>query len=240
MVHKKNQKQITEKQEGITLLLSIMVLASIIAIVLSFGSIALNEVKTSGELVKTEPALTSAEAGAELGLFQSIRGIGGISTNCNSPTISTFSNGASLSSCENYYLPNPNNLNLLSGAEQDYYIYNPTNQSQNSAPGYQSVSIYMNSGSSATIDLCTWNDANCTGAPDVSSAVINNGGTWSSALNSSSKYQLIILNSSQPASFIINDTNSNNNVGLPSGTTLIQTSGSNGDVTRKIETNLPQ
>lgn len=240
MVHKKNTNKIIHKEEGITLLLSIMVLASIIAVVLSFGTIALNEVKTSGELIKTEPALTSAEAGAELGLFESIRGVGGISSNCSSPTVSTFSNGVSLSSCENYYLPNPNNLSMLANSEQDYYLYNPTNQSPNSAPGYQSISIYMGSGSSATIDLCTWTDGNCTGAPDVSSAVINNGGTWSSNLNPSFKYQLIIFNGSQPASFIISDTNTNNNVGLPSGTTLIQTSGSNGDVTRKVETSLPQ
>ncbi len=229
----------TLRESGVTLLLSLLVLASIMAVVLSFAAIVINEIRSSGELIKTGPAVTAAYAGAELGLYYAVRGVGNYSTNCSSPTTTQFSNGAALSSCLNYYLPNPENLTLQPNDEQDYYLYDPINQSGN--PGYTNLQITLNSGQDATINFCSWSAVDCANAPDLSSAAISAGQTWSSgALNPSNSYQLIVFNGSKISNFTISDSNVSGNAGLPSGTTLILTTGSNGDVTRKIQTSLPQ
>ncbi len=229
-----------ESQQGVTLLMTLLILASMIVVVLSIGTIIINEIRASGELITTEPAITAAEAGAELGLFFQIRNVGTLSANCAAPTTAALSNNTSLSSCANYFLPNPTTADVQANAEQDYFLYNPV-PPQTGSPGYTSVSIEMVSGNSATVNLCSYDVISCATSPDISSTTINNGQQWNSgSLDPTKQYEITILNGNEASIFSISDTNTNGNVGLPSGTILILTTGTSGNVTRKVETRLPQ
>jgi len=58
------------KQAGVTLLLAVLVLASILAISFSMATILLVEVRTSGDLLRTEPAFYAAQAITEEVIFK--------------------------------------------------------------------------------------------------------------------------------------------------------------------------
>lgn len=57
-------------QQGITLVLAVLVLSALLAISFSMATILLVEVRTSGDLLRTEPSLYGAEAVAEQALFK--------------------------------------------------------------------------------------------------------------------------------------------------------------------------
>lgn len=225
------------KERGITLQLAILVLAAVSAIVFSVAAITANEIRTSNDLTRTEPAITVAEAGAEDVLYYQIRGLGGYSTNCSAPSTATLS-GVSLSYCSNPYLSNPYNF-AFSGpsGEKDFYLYNPS--SSGGAPGYTNISITLNSGISGTANICSWQATNCATTADVASLTFTTGQTKSQALdpNATTGYQIIFLNTNASSdAFSVTTTPT----GMPSGTATIQTTGSNNGVTRKLQTILPQ
>ena len=236
----KNSSKLNIKdQRGITLLLAILVLAAIVVVTISFSTLATVEVRTTGDDARSEPAITAAEAGAEDALFEGVRGFSGyISANCANPTVTTLSsNNVTVSNCINYYNPDPYNFTMASAQGEYVYVYNPTNQSAN--PGYTSISVSVTGGgpnANLSVSLCSWTAANCKTAPDISGPnVVNQGQTWTYALNSTLKYQLYLLSGPSNADVSIS-TEPN---GLPSSATSILTSGTLGDVTRKIQTTLP-
>ncbi len=65
----------TNKQAGITLLLSILILAAITAIAFSLAAITVIELRSSGDVLRTEPALYGAQAVTEEAFFQYKRGV---------------------------------------------------------------------------------------------------------------------------------------------------------------------
>ncbi|MEK7652213.1 MAG: hypothetical protein AAB351_03395 [Patescibacteria group bacterium] len=232
-VHKLNNR--TSNQDGVTLLLAILVLSAITAIVFSIAAIAVNEIKTSSDLTRTEPVLTAAEAVAEDSLFKLVRGLGTVS-GCASPS-STIIAGVTVTTCASYYLSNPYTFSLPADGERDFYLYNPTDQTQ--PPGYTQVSVQITSGSTGTIYFCTSNVANCISTPDATQTISTAGPTtWtSSPLTATQQYQLMVVNglggtSSYSVTSVPN--------GLPAGTTTIQDSGNKQGVTRKLEITVPQ
>jgi len=228
-------------QRGVTLLLSILVLSALTSIVFSVAAIAVNETRVSGDLLKTEPAITAAEAGTEDLLYYAVRGVGTYSTDCTAPTISTL-NGVQLSICANPYLANPYQFTVgpkvgLVNGERDFFLYNPI--TQGGAPGYTNISINLISGVSATVDICTWANTNCVGAPDVVSLALTTGQTKAQVLdpNTATGYQVIFLNANSTSDGFSVTTTPN---GIPSGTSTLEATGANKGVTRKIQTILPQ
>lgn len=63
------------KQQGVTLLLAILVLSSIVAISFSFASIILIEIRASGDVTRTEPAYYAAQGIVEQVIFKIKRGV---------------------------------------------------------------------------------------------------------------------------------------------------------------------
>ncbi|HYF05357.1 MAG TPA: hypothetical protein VEA59_04260 [Patescibacteria group bacterium] len=61
---------VTQKQKGITLLLAVIVLATITAITFSIAGIILSEVRTANDLSSTEPVLYTTQSFLELALFK--------------------------------------------------------------------------------------------------------------------------------------------------------------------------
>lgn len=231
--HKLNMKG--KSEEGVTLLLAILVLSAITAIVFSIAAIAINEIKTSSDLTRTEPVLSAAEAVAEDSLFKLVRGLGSVS-GCISPSSTTIA-GVTVTTCASYYLDNPYSFNLAADAERDFYLYNPTDQTQ--PPGYTQVSVQITSGSTGTVYFCAASVANCIATPDATQTISVAGPTtWtSSALTTTQQYQLMIVNGSGGISGYTVTSTPN---GLPAGTTTIQDSGKNQGVTRKLQITVPQ
>ena len=228
-----------KNQDGVTLLLAILILAAISIVALSFSSIAKDELQSSGDSLRSEPAISGAEAGTEDALFEDIRGFGSsLATNCSSPSQSTLSNGVLIQSCTNYYYPNPYAFTLAPFVPQQFYLYNPASQS--SPSGYTSVSLTMNNsdtGGLVLIDLCSWSNNNCSQFPDlVGNYPLSAGQTWTETLDPSQKYILIAKNQNSSVSLVAQSTP----FALVSSVTTVLTSGTNGSVTRKIEATIPQ
>ncbi len=64
-----------DDQRGVTLLLAILVLSSILAITFSISTILFVEIRNSGDLIKTEPAIYGANGIAEEAIFNIKRGV---------------------------------------------------------------------------------------------------------------------------------------------------------------------
>lgn len=232
-----NHKQI-KNQRGVTLLLALLVMAALTAIVFSAAAIIYNEVKTSGDLTKTEPIITADEAVAEDSLFKLARGFSTLAS-CLSPSSSTVGS-VTVTTCGDYYEVNPYLLNLAINARRDFYLYNPANQS--ASPGYTSVSIQMNSGFQGTVYLCNWTDTDCpTSASPIDVKTIASAGpttTWNSpVLNPSNLYILTVVNSAVNSGTY---TVTSAPIGLPAGTTTIQEVGTQNGLTRKLRVSVPQ
>lgn len=223
-------------QRGVTLLLAILVLSAVTAIVFSVAAIAVNETRVSGDLLKTDPAITAAEAGTEDLLYYAVRGVGSYSSDCSAPSTSTL-NGVTLSLCANPYLSNPVQITIPPNSEKDLFLYNPL--VQGGAPGYTNLALTLVSGVVVTGDLCSWTSQNCKTAPDIVSGTVTTGNTGSIALNPNQPngYQLILVNTNT-TSDVVNIVTAP--TGLPSGTVTLEATGSNNGVTRKIQTILPQ
>jgi hypothetical protein len=96
-------------QEGVTLFLAILVLSSILAISFSLATILFIEVRTSGDLTKTEGALAGANGVAEQALFNIKRSVTCDNTNTN----------------KNCYTSNFTNHVVLNGDPQTTTIASP-------------------------------------------------------------------------------------------------------------------
>jgi len=223
-----------DNQKGTTLLLSILVLAAITAIVFSISSIAVNEIQTNSDITKTEPVLKADEGIGEDALFKLLHGSSSMAP-CTSPSTQTL-NGVAVSLCAGAYLASPYTFDMVANDQKDLYLVNPT--SQTSAPGYTSASVTITGGINGTIYLCTIDIVDCPSAP-AQTRVLNPSSqpTWSSALDPSTKYQLIIVNGSGGVGSYSVSTAPN---GLPSGTTTIQAVGARDGITRKLQILVPQ
>ncbi len=223
-----------KNQKGATLLLAVLVLAAMSAIVFSVSAIAINEIRSNSDVARTEPVLKADEGIAEDSLFKIIRGFSTVG-DCNSPSSSVL-NGVTVTYCAGAYLNNPYSFELAADDRKDMYLVNPTSQA--AAPGYNSVSVTILGGSTGTVYLCTIDVTDCPSSPQ-STRVLNpsTAPTWSSALDPSMKYQVIVINGAGVIGSYSVTTSPN---GLPAGVTTLQTSGSRQNVTRKLQILVPQ
>jgi hypothetical protein len=242
-----NKNRVIRKgQEGVTLLLTLMIMAALSAIVFSISAIALNELHTADNELSSEPAITAAEGVAEEQLFLNERAV---NTACNTSGSEQFTqSGVSTTYLNSFYNNGAYNFGVSPNAEQDFYLYNPCNQGSNTAPGYTSVTLQLQNGASAsaTVSLCTWGNTNCSGNPDITSRTLSPGGTVtfdSGVINPNNQYVIAVNygNGSASGNFSIQTTSNNANItGIPASSVTIITTGSKNGSTRKLQTQLPQ
>lgn len=70
-----NDKLSDKRQEGVTLMLAVLILAAIMAIALSLSAITFVEIRSSGDLLRTEPTFYAADAVAEEALYKVKRNV---------------------------------------------------------------------------------------------------------------------------------------------------------------------
>jgi hypothetical protein len=150
------------RQSGVTLLLAILILASIMAISFSLATILLIEVRTSGDVVRTEDAWYGTSAISEEALFN-------IKRNVSSSTYDTLVGNVSLTTAQPTLNDNiiqvsvPPNASFT-GTASHFPIYNPTCPSPNPASsnqtcqlggsGYGAIKLtYLNTGNPANANL---------------------------------------------------------------------------------------
>jgi hypothetical protein len=241
-----NRRAIRKGQEGVTLLLTLMIMAALSAIVFSISAIALNELHTANNELSTEPAITAAEGIAEEQLFQDERGI---NTACNSSGTEQFTmSNTKATYLNSFYYDGAYNFSVSPNAEQDFYLYNPCSAGGSTAPNYTSVAVSLQNGASsnAMVDLCTWTNTNCSGDPDITYATLYPGNTVtfdSSFINPSNQYVVAVIFGSAvgAGNFSIQTTSSDPTItGIPASEVTIVTTGNKDGSTRKLQTQLPQ
>ena len=239
------------RQAGITLLLTILILAALSTIVFGLAAVTLNEIRTSADVALSDPVITADEAVNEDAMYAMVRGSakGTISSNCGSPSTFTV-NGVAVSACALVYYPDPYTFSVPAGSKQTFQLFNPSDWEGTSCsthgtncPGYTSVSIVENSGSSTNVYLCYVATSGCDPANDIGVTGLSTGSPWTSgSLSGTSQYQLVVDNtgSGSAANFTVTTTTTAAPAyGLPSGTTNISVSGTANGITRKLESTVP-
>ena len=157
------------REAGVTLLLSILVLSAIMAISFSLATILLVEVRVSGDLLKTEPAIYAANAVTEEALFAVSRGysrctnsncsgqftytknLGAVSMLNPPPTESLFNDPI----LQDTVLPSSNSI---TNTKNRYALFDPTDI--NAPSGYTGLRVtYKDSGAGGKIHVyvCEFN-----------------------------------------------------------------------------------
>ncbi|OGE80369.1 MAG: hypothetical protein A2826_02845 [Candidatus Doudnabacteria bacterium RIFCSPHIGHO2_01_FULL_43_23] len=138
-------------QEGITLISSILVLASVTVVSFSIGALTLRELRASRQLSLSEPAINSAEAAAETALFFRLREINQLASTCPTLISGSLSTGSNYEFCSNLY-DDPYYFNTASDNVRVVLLYNPADNT-NPAAGYTSITITATSGTAVNFDV---------------------------------------------------------------------------------------
>jgi len=178
-------------QSGITLILAVLILAAVSALSFSLGALAIREIKSSRQLLHSEPALTAAEAGGETALFFRTRGLDQYKEVCPTTTSGNLSSGsASFEVCSDLY-DDPFNFSTAYNDIDVVILDNPLDTSDPRA-GYSSVTISPTAGTATVIRAFAYDLANPSVCP-VDSFPISVPGTGTlSGLDPNKSYAVFI------------------------------------------------
>ncbi len=175
------------RQQGVTLLLAILVLSSILAISFSVATILFVEVRSSGDLLRTEPSYYGAAAVAEQALYNLKRGINTVHSgqcdtslpNCFSTSVgNTVINSAVTSSIadpvQQDSIPVSPDIvgNQFPAAAKHYLFYDPQNPTGGS--GYGKLTLtYLSTGNTnhLKVYLCEFDASGSAGYVTVPCSV---------------------------------------------------------------------
>lgn len=125
-----------EKESGVTLLITVFVVATVALISVTIGSFAIEEIRSSRAVVLSEPAIVAAEAGGEQSLWALKRG--GVLNNCSNPTTTVLTNNTVVVNCKTY---GPATFSLAGNTDFSFFLYDPDDINGNLDPGYTSVTV---------------------------------------------------------------------------------------------------
>lgn len=214
------------KESGVTLILAVVMLAAITFVSFSLSTIVIREIGGARVLLKTEPAISGALAGGEVGLYQLMRELGGTTTSG-----STSPGGASYQVVSDFY--DDPYLFTSTGTQVVVGLFNVENPN-NRNPGYQSITIQNNGGSTPIkVNVISWSDP---GNPVVADVVLSGGSILQRDLSRVDDRYLVVMEPVVAGSFA--GSLSAPSLGVPSDNPGIDVTGINQDVRRKIEINL--
>jgi hypothetical protein len=196
----------SNSQSGITLMLAVLVLAAITAIAFSLAAIVMVEIRSSGDVLRTEPALYAALGVTEEAFFKYKRyvpdsGTNGLSiSGCTPAPLSVCSiNNVTLSSpapTVRVYDTSPRVDTIYAGATNAILLVNPSTPNSY-AQQYQSVRVtYLNNGASQnlTVTLCRYVTTSITPDCSLSSNLAPLGVFQYNSFASSGQYELRLRN----------------------------------------------
>lgn len=227
--------KIFQGQKGVTLIIAVVMLASVTFVSFALSSVIIREIRVARILLKTEPAISGANSGGEENLYRFIRKQGLVTS------------GSLPQSAVNYqvtpdFFDNPYNFTIAANSFGRIALYDPENPT-NPAANYGTIRI-VNNGPSISrpilyqvYSLGNLSTAICSGTVGVSqtSPVCN--------LNSADDRYIVDLQLSgfgsggASGSITVMD-NGGNPKGAPADVPKMEVLGSVGEVRRKIEINL--
>ncbi|MBI2637940.1 MAG: hypothetical protein HYW88_03495 [Candidatus Sungbacteria bacterium] len=223
------------QQSGITLIVAILLLASVTFISFALSTIILREIGAARLLLRSEPAISGANAGGEVALFQLLREAGSIGTSGQLPE-----SGASYQVTANLY-DDPYLFTVSPQATITVGLYDAENPA-NQTTGYGSVTISNNPGGQPiVVSIISWSQ------PEVIlySQTLGVGQSSSQIpLDSFDDRYLITITNNTAAGLAtgqvqaFDESDPPTPKGVPSNTPDLQVTGTSGNVQRKIEINL--
>ena len=223
------------REEGVTLLISLIMLASVMFISLSLSSVVLREIGATRQVLRTEPAITGSDAGGEVGLYAVLRQTGQFEEQRTLPKSGVAYDFQT--DLHDYPFP----FTIAVGEFLEVGLYDPEDGT-NLAADYGSVTI-RNVNRAAVVEVfnAEFN------LPAVCSGSVSPGGSYTcSALtayfNGDDRFKVIVRPSGGLAmeGEIVATDNSGQAKGVPTGDATIIVTGSLNDVQRKIEVNLSE
>lgn len=156
-----------KRQEGVTLLLAILVLSAILAIAFSLATITFIEIRSSGDLVRTEPAYYAADAVSEEALYKVKRNVPdsqfNYTSNLNNVSLGSPVPTESQNSLPIFQLIVPKGSNSFSVTRNRYPIFDPacpspdttaTNHCSTGGSGYGKIKLtYTDTGNDDALKI---------------------------------------------------------------------------------------
>ncbi len=226
-----------KSQRGITLLMSVFVLAAVSAISFSVAALVLREIRSSRILSQSEPSLIAAEGGAETALFFRIRGLNSYTNQCPSGHTGSLG-GAGFTVCNDYY-DTPYFFSTSSTTNEVLLLNDPANPA-NSAAGYSSLSITATSGSASVLQIRAY-DLNSNNPVAIQTSLIVPGNVTLSGLNPNASYAVFLVpQSGSNPNPIANGSAIGNggSKGIPSKNPSIISTGTRNTLIRRLEVQL--
>ncbi|OGE88582.1 MAG: hypothetical protein A2722_03120 [Candidatus Doudnabacteria bacterium RIFCSPHIGHO2_01_FULL_50_11] len=241
-------KRFPHSQSGVTLLMSIMILAAVAAISFSLGALVIREVKSSRYLSQSEPAVSSAETGAEAALFFRIRQLNSYNAGCPTTNQGSLPGGSSYAVCSNFY-DNPY-IFATSSTTYDVLILDDPANPASTAGGYSSLFLIATSGSASTVraDAYDMDSSN----PTAITTILNVPGSATlSGLDPAKRYVVFLVPTPPSLGFpnptaggcavgngSISNCSQAGSKGIPSHFPKISSSGSEASLIRRLEVQL--
>lgn len=214
--HMQNNQDKNKSQAGVSLMLAVLVLAGITAIAFSVAAIVFTEIRSSGDLLRTEPALYAVQSVTEEAFYSTTRDV------TNFP-FSTSINNVTLTTAQRSFDPSPQAYVVYYNTDTKFSLADSANPFRNA---YTTVKIdYVSpiSGVTVNVDVYQYQDTGNNGVVDtrqlttLSPSWTINFANYSNAANSEFE---IVLNTSSPNNSTVLITSARNGT-PPSGLPLI-------------------
>lgn len=236
-----------DRQRGVTMLLAILVLSAITAVSFSLATIMFIEIRTSGDIFRTEPTLYASQAITEEALFKVKRAAPVIYTTCLPQA--TPCTGIVLNNpppAVQSYSPAPFIEIISPGANKIHQIVDPTNVFGGGGYG-KLIVTFLNPGPtlSVTVIVDQINPVTGSRVGAFGAISLSSNTPWSLALDPVMQYELNIQNPSSTTSVTVSvDTyaaNGTTRQGLPYiGQTVLDIVAAYSGLTRKYEVKIPE
>ena len=230
-------------QAGVSLMLSILVLSGITAIAFSLAAIIFAEIRSAGDVFRTEPALYAVQAVTEEAFYANRPGVGSL-------TFTTNLNGVTLTTQQRTFDDSPEIYPLFYGDTNKYLLVEPDNP-YSFDNKYSAVTLnYVNAdqGNDVEASLYQYQEGSI-GGGEIDHRVLNIGNpVWTIDLNgypNNAQYEIHVTNNSGDSNInAILSIESKRNISPDSGLPIIgrnsySVSASYGGQTRRYIVNVP-
>jgi hypothetical protein len=226
-------------QSGVTLLMSILIMSTILLISVTISAFVIQEIRASRSSMLTEPAIIGAESAGEQGLYF-LKQTGSIPATCTTSTYGGFTPPNDSSACSTSttvrlnktVVYGPVTLDLKAGEVYEFFLYDPTDIQGNIAledgggsPLFSSVSVQHVSGTAGLNSDVTVISNTVAGTP-VASGVVSQGGIFTfDSYNipgaiGNDKRQLVSLSVAQGTATVVVSSTGSFGSGIPNFPTI--------------------
>ncbi len=208
--------------------MAVVMLAAVTFVSFSIATVMIREITAARLVLKTEPAISGANAGGEIGLYRLFREVGGTTASGN-----LLLSGASYNVETDLY-DKPYYFQIPAGSDARVALYDAENLN-NPNTGYTSVVITNDASAQSNpvkVEIASFADVNTL----IYSQTIGSGQTQSFSLNSIDDRYLIVI--TPTGNFSASGQITAQPKGVPSDIPVIKSTGTYGEVQRKIEINL--